>query len=592
MRVTSAGGISFGSTGTAYGSSGQILTSAGNASPTWETFDGVTGSGTATQVAFWNSASSLSGDNDLYWDSTNNHLGIGDSTPGSKLKVFSGTSETSLYTVSIHHERNDPNVGTSAMRIKMDLSGADNTTADRTNQGLIIDLDSSANGDASNEHRIIGVNSDVKFDGFSDIARGGFFLVESSYTGAKTAQLAGVYGLAKHSSSSTSGGATNMYGAIGLSSVQNKGDVDQAFGVLAKTDITSARTEDVEITKGVEGQVAINAPTALNYGTMIAVSSVIDNNEGSTPNFGSQYLFKGDYQGTKGGNTYGIWTEGDKNYFSGNVGIGVSSPGVKLHVESASLGANIYDTSTQAIFEADTASSDKLYIQNYRTVAGNAWTSNGKRIQERIDSTWMGYIQFNGGETVSSGNGHISFGTGQSTTQSNVTEKLRITSNAECHLELTGTAPVIKVTASNGSSGLRINTTGQSTGSLFRVQKDGATKFEIGINGDVEIKDALLSNQENTDIDSAAPEVVAQVSITDYTAAFFDFVVKKGTNIRSGTVYACHDGTNVEFTETSTNDLGDTSDVVLSVDKTSTNLRLIATVASDDWSVKSLIRAI
>jgi hypothetical protein len=35
MRITSAGGISFGSSGTAYGTSGQVLTSAGNASPTW-----------------------------------------------------------------------------------------------------------------------------------------------------------------------------------------------------------------------------------------------------------------------------------------------------------------------------------------------------------------------------------------------------------------------------------------------------------------------------------------------------------------------------------------------------------------------------
>jgi hypothetical protein len=35
MRITSAGGISFGATGTAYGTSGQVLTSAGNASPTW-----------------------------------------------------------------------------------------------------------------------------------------------------------------------------------------------------------------------------------------------------------------------------------------------------------------------------------------------------------------------------------------------------------------------------------------------------------------------------------------------------------------------------------------------------------------------------
>jgi hypothetical protein len=35
MRITSAGGVSFGATGTAYGTSGQVLTSAGNAPPTW-----------------------------------------------------------------------------------------------------------------------------------------------------------------------------------------------------------------------------------------------------------------------------------------------------------------------------------------------------------------------------------------------------------------------------------------------------------------------------------------------------------------------------------------------------------------------------
>ena len=121
-------------------------------------------------------------------------------------------------------------------------------------------------------------------------------------------------------------------------------------------------------------------------------------------------------------------------------------------------------------------------------------------------------------------------------------------------------------------------------GSIVRLKIEGGT-------GDVILKDALLSNQKNTDIDTGA-EVVALVSTSTYTAAFFDFVVKKTTNVRSGTVYACHDGTNVEFTETSTNDLGDTSDVTLSVDISGTNMRLLATVTSDDWSVKSLIRAI
>ena len=55
MRITSAGGISFGSTGTAYGTSGQVLTSAGNASPTWTTptTGTVTGTGVNGQITFW-----------------------------------------------------------------------------------------------------------------------------------------------------------------------------------------------------------------------------------------------------------------------------------------------------------------------------------------------------------------------------------------------------------------------------------------------------------------------------------------------------------------------------------------------------------
>lgn len=59
---------------------------------TWELLAGpgsgtVTGSGTATQVAFWNSASSLTGTNNLFWDATNNRLGINTNTPGVSLDV-------------------------------------------------------------------------------------------------------------------------------------------------------------------------------------------------------------------------------------------------------------------------------------------------------------------------------------------------------------------------------------------------------------------------------------------------------------------------------------------------------------------------
>lgn len=49
MRITSLGGISFGASGTAYGSNGQILQSNGNAAPTWVPVSGTT-VGTSTQV--------------------------------------------------------------------------------------------------------------------------------------------------------------------------------------------------------------------------------------------------------------------------------------------------------------------------------------------------------------------------------------------------------------------------------------------------------------------------------------------------------------------------------------------------------------
>ena len=132
---------------------------------------------------------------------------------------------------------------------------------------------------------------------------------------------------------------------------------------------------------------------------------------------------------------------------------------------------------------------------------------------------------------------------------------------------------------------------------LVELRHDNAVKLQttntgISVTGDIVIDSALLSNQNNTDIDTGT-EVVGQVVKATYTAAFFDFVIKKGTNVRSGTVYACHDGsTGIEFTETSTQDLGDTSDVTLSVDLGSTTMRLLATTTSDDWSIKSLIRAI
>jgi hypothetical protein len=47
----------------------------------------VTGTGTATQVAFWDTGSSISSDVDLYWDNINKRLGIGTTAPKVRLHI-------------------------------------------------------------------------------------------------------------------------------------------------------------------------------------------------------------------------------------------------------------------------------------------------------------------------------------------------------------------------------------------------------------------------------------------------------------------------------------------------------------------------
>jgi hypothetical protein len=47
----------------------------------------VNGTGSAGQISFWNGTTSQSGDNQLWWDNTNKRLGVGTTTPSTKLHV-------------------------------------------------------------------------------------------------------------------------------------------------------------------------------------------------------------------------------------------------------------------------------------------------------------------------------------------------------------------------------------------------------------------------------------------------------------------------------------------------------------------------
>jgi len=161
------------------------------------------------------------------------------------------------------------------------------------------------------------------------------------------------------------------------------------------------------------------------------------------------------------------------------------------------------------------------------------------------------------------------------------------TLHAEGNVYVTGS-----VTAS-AFSGDGSQLTGIAT-TLQQITTNGATTTnQVTLAGGAIIHGVLYSSGSNTDVDTGT-EVVATFPTGSYDAAHFDYVVKKSGNLRTGTVMVIWQSgtTNIEFTDTSTNDIGNTAEVVFTADTLSGNVRLLATVSTTDWNIKTSAKLI
>lgn len=81
------------------------------------------------------------------------------------------------------------------------------------------------------------------------------------------------------------------------------------------------------------------------------------------------------------------------------------------------------------------------------------------------------------------------------------------------------------------------------------------------------------------------------VATGSYLAAFFDYVVKNGSNSRAGTVMTTWNGGSVAYTDNTTTDIGNTNEVTMSAILNNGEIALRSTT-TNSWEVRVLTRLI
>jgi hypothetical protein len=177
-----------------------------------------------------------------------------------------------------------------------------------------------------------------------------------------------------------------------------------------------------------------------------------------------------------------------------------------------------------------------------------------------------------------------------------ITGSLLISSSANQQLTLLGSGSDQPIFLVQGSAGELFSISDSLSGSLFAVNNiSGLPILEVFsddriIQGDYTAP-MLTTTVKNT-VSSVGAFTVYELPTSSYDGAFFEYVAKSGSDARAGQIMSLWSGSQVNFTETTTTDFGNTSGLSFIVTVTGSNFALTGSVTTANWTIKTIVRSI
>ena len=163
---------------------------------------------------------------------------------------------------------------------------------------------------------------------------------------------------------------------------------------------------------------------------------------------------------------------------AGRAGLNITTLNANLEIGGGTLATAANSQSMVVELTTTSSNGDLLQISNNRNATGGTdWTTAGYRIQQKVDATWMGFIQFNSGGSTTLNSGGISFGTGQNTTSANsIPEVMRIDTNGNVGIGVSSVTAGYKLDIAGG---IKIAGGGaiflQASGDIYAYRAGGTT---------------------------------------------------------------------------------------------------------------------